>query len=82
VGKEVNIDFRKVREYKRLKAKHDRINFLIEEDKPEVGAYLYVFKGGAVYDYLQDSVKICQEQALEDFGVPLDAWKPIKSVFV
>jgi len=71
-----------VREYRRLKAKHTGINFLIEEDKPEVGAYLYVFKGSTVYDYLQDSIQICQRQALEDFGVPLGSWKFIKSVYV
>ncbi|OUJ71358.1 hypothetical protein BXP70_21605 [Hymenobacter crusticola] len=71
-----------MRGYKRLKARHDGANFLIEEDKPDVGAYLYVFRGSTVWDDLQNSILDCQEIALEDFGVPLDAWRPIKSIFV
>jgi len=49
--------------------------FRIEEDAPEVGAYLYVYENGqCVYDYLQDSIEMCKEFALEEFSVPLDSW--------
>ncbi|WP_226170305.1 hypothetical protein [Hymenobacter lucidus] len=69
-------------EYKRFRAQNQGFQFLIEADKSDVGAYLYVFKGAITEDYLEDSVEKCQKRALQHFGVPLDAWKPIKSVFV
>jgi len=51
-------------------------HFEIQGDFPQIGAYLYVWdeKGKGVYDHLQDSVEICKEQALEEYGVPLDEW--------
>ena len=69
-------------EYKRFKAQIQGCQCLIEADKPDVGAYLYVFKGSTIEDYLEDSVEKCQKRALKHFGVPLDAWNPIKSVFM
>ncbi len=49
--------------------------FRIEEDFPEVGAYLYIFEEKVcVNDFLQNSVKECQDFALEEFDVPLDRW--------
>ena len=68
-------------ERKRLRAEYNGIVFEIEEDKPEVGAYLYVYKPDEVYDDLQNSIKDCQEIALEDFGVPMNSWKYVDSVF-
>ena len=59
-----------------LEASHNELVFKIEEDLPEVWAYLYVFRGhDCIYDYLQDSVDICKKQAKEEFGVPLGAWE-------
>jgi hypothetical protein len=49
--------------------------FIIEEDYPEVGVYLYVYENGrCIYDYLQDDFKMCREFALEKFNVPLNSW--------
>ena len=62
-------------QFKVFKAEHEGLRFEIEEDLPLVGAYLYVFEGEKVlYDFLQSSIDVCKNQALEDFGVPLDAW--------
>ena len=49
--------------------------FIIEEDIPDVGAYLYVYeKDKCIYDYLQDNIVNCQKLAFENFEVPLDSW--------
>ncbi len=54
--------------------------FRIEEDLPEVGAYLFVYENSKdIYDYLQDSIKDCMEFAEEEFGVPIDSWNEIVS---
>ena len=55
-------------------------HFEIKDDFPDVGAYLYIWdeKGVGVGDHLQDSVQICMEQALEDYGVPLDSWMKVE----
>jgi uncharacterized membrane protein len=54
--------------------------FRIEEDKLDVGAYLYVYEDSkCIYDYLQDSIKDCMEFAFEDFGVPINSWSEIAS---
>ena len=64
-------------DFKALEAGHEGRVFRIEEDLPEVGAYLLVYEDGrCVKDFLQDSIDICKSQALEDYGVPLDKWKP------
>ncbi len=43
------------------------------------GFYFYVYdqNGFDTHDYLQDTLEIAMEQAFEDFGVPLDAWKRV-----
>ena len=62
-------------EFKVFRAEHNGLRFEIEEDLPLVGAYLYVFEGETVlYDFLQNTIDICKEQALEEFSVPQDAW--------
>jgi len=57
-------------------AKHNNLKFEIVEDNPDVGYYLYVYnsEGKCIFDYLQDSEKMCKEFALEEFGVPLAIW--------
>ena len=52
-----------------FKTRHYEIEF-----DPHVGYYLYVFEGSkCIQDYLQDTLEIAIECALEDFGVPKDA---------
>jgi len=52
--------------------------FRIEEDHPEVGAYLYVIKDGkCVKDFLQDSIEVCKSLALEEYGISLNSWNLI-----
>lgn len=61
--------------FKTFKAEYKEFTFMIEEDYPEVGVYLYVYKEeNCIKDMLQDSVDICKEIALEEYGVPLDFW--------
>jgi hypothetical protein len=63
-------------EFKVLEAKWNGMIFRIEEDWPEVGAYLYINEenGKGLYDYLQNNIEVCMEQAFEDFGVPMEMW--------
>ena len=50
--------------------------FKIEEDYPEVGAYLYIYENGqCIFDYLQDNIKMCKEFAFEKFNIPINSWK-------
>lgn len=52
--------------------------FAIEEDKPEVGAYLYVYENGkCIRDYLQNTVEIAKSFALKKFDVKLESWEEI-----
>ena len=66
--------------------------FIIDEDS-DVGFYLYVYEVRGFFDkdlkeegcprhqqdHLQDTLEMAQEQALEDFGVPLDSWRKVPS---
>jgi len=50
----------------------------IKED-PFVGFYLFVFKDNkCIRDHLQDTLEIAIECALEEYGVPKNAWKKIE----
>jgi hypothetical protein len=56
-------------------AEHNDLYFIIEEDYPDVGAYLYVMKESrCIKDHLQENSLACKEIALEEYGVPLEAW--------
>jgi hypothetical protein len=69
-------------EYKRLTAEYCGVFCKIEEDNPGIGAHLYVFlPDGTSYDELQDSLAICQENALEEYGIPLNYWQAAPSIF-
>jgi hypothetical protein len=60
---------------RRWQAEHEERSFVIEEDNPDVGFYLYVYDGGrCVRDELQDDIAICKDIALRDYGVPRDQW--------
>ncbi len=64
--------------YKKYQSKYGIYKAIIEEDFPDVGFYLYIWKNGiGLNDYLQDSLAICKEQAFEEFGIPLDCWVEI-----
>lgn len=45
-----------------------------------VGFYLRAFdaEGEQHFDYLQEELEICQEQAEEKWGVPMDCWKVVE----
>ena len=52
--------------------------FEIVEDKPEVGFYIWRYdlaKGRSTHDYLQNDLDIAKECALEEFGIPPEAWR-------
>ena len=49
--------------------------YKIEDDFPEVGAYLYCYVSDeCICDYLQNSIDECKEFAFNKFGVPIDSW--------
>jgi hypothetical protein len=56
---------------------YNNLRFVIEEDLPGVGFYLYVYDNHntCIEDYLQDSVVSIKQLALEKFGVPINSWK-------
>ena len=61
---------------KRLVADHGGKRFVIEEDNPEIGFYIYVYENGKCErDYLQDTLEKAKEFAYEDFSVPLNGWR-------
>ena len=60
---------------KLLEAEHNKKKFIIEEDLPGVGFYLYVYEDGkCTRDYLQDAISICKKVAFENYGVPYNRW--------
>ncbi len=59
-----------------FEAEHAGLFFRIEQDCPEVGAYLYVYESGScIKDELQDSVDVCKKIAFEAYGVPIENWR-------
>jgi hypothetical protein len=65
-------------EFKIYETKKGNNIFRIEEDYPEVGAYLYVInKGKCIKDFLQNSVETCKCFALEEYGIPIEDWSLI-----
>jgi hypothetical protein len=67
------------KKYRKYEAVLGNLRCVIEEDFPEVGWYLYVYKDEkGVADHLQDSLEIAISQAEKDYGVPSDSWKEIE----
>ena len=65
-------------DFKVYQTVRDYTVFRIEEDYPEVGAYLYIIENGkCLKDYLQDSIEVCKSLALEEYGIPVDSWNLI-----
>ncbi len=63
-------------DFKIFTAEYKELSFRIEEDYPEVGIYLYVYKNNVcIKDFLQDTIDICKEIAFEEYKVPIDFWK-------
>ncbi len=62
--------------FKILEIEYNGLIFKIEEDYPEVGVYLYIYKNGkCIKDYLQNDIKTCKEIAFEEYKVPIKNWK-------
>ena len=65
--------------FKKFVSMYGNKKFIIDEDLPEVGAYLYVYDGDkCVYDCLQDNIELCKEVAHEEYQVPLDSWEKLE----
>jgi hypothetical protein len=63
----------------KLKTTYNDFEIIIEEDLPEVGFYLYVYKSNvSIYDSLQNDINDCKEIAFEMFGIPLNIWENCK----
>lgn len=53
--------------------------YFIEEDRPEVGWYLHVYKDGlGVADHRQDSFEAVVAQAADEYGVPSESWEEVQ----
>jgi len=61
---------------KKQKAFFKGMLFVIEEDNPQIGVYLYIYdeNKSCIKDFLQNTVEDCKEIAFELFNVPLDSW--------
>lgn len=58
-----------------LRATHGGRRFRIKFGGEGIGYYLYVYDGDrCTHDYLQDTLAFAQDDALELFGVPIEAW--------
>ncbi len=58
-----------------LRATHGGLHFRIKFGGEGTGYYLYVYDGDrCTHDYLQDTLALAQDDALEMFGVPLESW--------
>lgn len=57
-------------------AKKGDLLFVVEEDLPDIGAYLYVYnqKNECTADYLQDDVISCKKQAFDLYGISYEDW--------
>ncbi|SFF83532.1 hypothetical protein [Sunxiuqinia elliptica] len=55
---------------------YNGLHFIIEEDFPEVGAYLYIYKDReCIKDFLQNDVNTSKKIAFEEYKVPFERWK-------
>jgi hypothetical protein len=55
---------------------HAGYRFEIRQGGAGVGYYLFVFEGERCsHDYLQDTIEKVKSFALEEFGVPFEAWR-------
>ncbi len=60
----------------KIEAKHNGLIFIIEEDFPEVGVYLYIYENNkCIKDFLYDDIDACKNRSFEEYGVPKRNWK-------
>ncbi len=65
--------------FREWRAKWGKRSFVIEEDLPDIGFYLYVFENDdCLFDYLQDTFEIVVDQAWRQFRVPKDSWVKVE----
>lgn len=66
---------------KKFNSKYDNRTFIIDEDLPGVGFYVYAYDrdGKNIHDFLQDDLDMAKRCALDEFGVPLDSWTEVKT---
>ena len=58
-----------------IQARRNGLLFKIEEDNPDVGAYLYVYENGkCIQDTLQIGVETCKIIACREYGVGNEEW--------
>lgn len=62
----------------KLIANHNNTKFIIEQDNPDIGYYLYVWKNNqCIADHLQDTLEKAKEFAFEEYNVPFSEWSGI-----
>ena len=65
-------------QYIKYKAVINNQEFIIEQDNTDIGWYLYVYKNGkCIKDHLQDDLDAIKAQAINDYGVPENAWSEL-----
>ena len=64
---------------KKFEARWENQKFVIEEDLPEVGWYLYVYDNDdkCIADHLQDNLTTIIEFAKEEFRIPKSEWREV-----
>jgi hypothetical protein len=61
--------------FKVLEANCNGTRFRIEEDYPEIGAYLHLYEGEKrIRNFLTDSIPDCKKIAFETYGVAESQW--------
>jgi hypothetical protein len=66
---------------KKFISKYDNRTFIINEDFPGIGFYIYAYDrdGKNTHDYLQDDLDMAKLCALDEFGVPADSWTEVQT---
>jgi hypothetical protein len=64
--------------FRKYIAYHNDYTFIIDEVISNEMAELYILKNNKVqFDYCQNSIQICKEQAFEDYNVPFESWSEL-----
>ena len=62
-------------EFEKKEIEHGEYKFVLEQDLPSVGWYIYVFKNGSsVFDTLQNTKEQAIETVCEKFSCPKKLW--------
>lgn len=59
---------------KKSSIKHNDLTFIVEQDLPEVGWYIYIYdeNNNCIADYLQDSLEQINAFLHDEYEVPLN----------